>query len=119
MHFHEVTDSNRFTGWLEYESDEIISKVEKIVAPVVQSVEDVIVSAVEPIVRAADSKLADLKNDVDAGLDATSVSKLKPDPEEAIAKVTEPVDAATAYAEGATEDPLSKPVKPAKKAKGE
>jgi len=93
MHFREVTDSNRFTDWTEYGTDIVIK--EDVLAPVAHRTTPVI-------------------NDQEIGLDPNAVSKLKPEDEETkispIPFIAGPVDAAEAYAEGATADPLSSKV---------
>ena len=98
MHFKEVTDSNRFTDWIEYGTDFVIQ--EEMTTPVVH--------ASTPVI-----------NDSTLGLDPNAVSKLKPEAEEivspVVAAITNPASAAEAYAEGATQDPLSS--KPSKKPK--
>lgn len=86
LHHHEVTDSNRFTDWVEYSTDEIVGTV----APV--------------------EKETPVLNQQEIGLDLTSTSGLKPELEDVsiATAVTTAVDAADAYAAGATSDPLGK-----------
>jgi hypothetical protein len=116
MHFHEVTDSNRFTDWQDYESDTVIddaslalkqgvslmSSLENIVEPKTRTVADVITDLPKP---------TEPLNDTELGLDVVPTTALKPDPDvvsEVVAStVKTPVDAANAYADGATSDPLS------------
>lgn len=106
MNVHEVTDSNRFTDWIEYGNDVVIQA------------ESVKADFANPL------KIEQL-NDASLGLDPDSPSKLKPESlEELVSKITPanvhkelfdtPASAAEAYAEGTTKDPLSS--KPAKKA---
>ena len=106
MSFHEVTDSNRFTDWQEYESDNVIA-VSVPLVPLVPLVPDVSVSTIVLI----DEDVSVVKNEVETGLDATSVSALKPEIEQvaiALASIVKsPEEAAAAYADGATVDPLS------------
>jgi len=94
LHYHEVTDSNRFTDWIEYGSDEIIETSNDVKETPPAKVE------VPPVVNLAD-----------IGLDPYSPSQLKSEPVDE-AKVLStiidnPTDAAEAYADGATADPLS------------
>jgi hypothetical protein len=116
LNFSEVTDSNRFTGWQEYGDDMILD------VPKVQfSTPDASKAKVyiEEKVEVKVSETAEL-NLQDLGLDPEAPSMLKPDPEavEAASKAgLDKVDALAAYTDGATEDPLSKPVKLPKKSK--
>lgn len=90
MHFKEVTDSNRFTDWIEYGTDSVIIQEESAQMPTAQT---------------------EVKNQTELGLDPDSKSLLKPDYEETkvspVAFIKSPADAAEAYAEGAKTDPLS------------
>lgn len=116
MHFHEVTDSNRFTDWQDYESDMVLhtgkelmdslnsqtepkAKVATPIAPSATVVE-------EPVVE-------EVLNQPELGLDTEAKTSLKADPDvqEPVADVVAktPEDAAAAYADGATADPLSAP----------
>lgn len=116
MHFHEVTDSNRFTDWSEYESDSILAAAE-VVAPVAEKL-------IEKHVKVEEVKVelptpAPVLNDGDIGLDTESKSLLKPDPDApptVSESVSTPQDAAAAYADGATSDPLG--AEASKKPKG-
>lgn len=119
MHFHEVTDSNRFTDWQDYESDSVIPTVSQKKAASVMSnletlVEPKLAAKVEPVVQ---EKL----NQTELGLDAEPTTALKPEIENRVIveMAQTPADAAEAYAEGATVDPLgaenSKKPKAAKK----
>lgn len=96
MHFREVTDSNRFTDWTEYGTDVVIKEERAAAPPRPQT----------PVI-----------NDQDIGLDPDAVSKLKPENEEqaptshpSVPFIASPADAAEAYAEGTTSDPLSSKV---------
>jgi len=136
MHFHEVTDSNRFTDWVEYGSDVVIEEEDDKPTPMPPySV------APDPSQKVTVKNLKELKNvgqlgggdaflgslaalqdnekealadpDVRAGfemgLDTGEKTALKPELDAIAATVvTTPVDAAEAYAEGAKEDPLGK-----------
>jgi len=92
MHFREVTDSNRFTDWIEYGTDVVIE----------QEVSPVVVHPTTPVI-----------NETALGLDLDSISKLKPEPDNEETKmvpipfIASPADAAEAYAEGTISDPLS------------
>jgi hypothetical protein len=111
MHFHEVTDSNRFTDWQDYGTDVVIAE-ETVVNPVEGTwaggvsvpvtAEPVIVKAEEPVV----------KNQPELGIDTTPTTALKPESDKEETKennvVADPEKAAEIYAEGATEDPLGK-----------
>jgi hypothetical protein len=113
MHFHEVTDSNRFTDWQDYETDSIIhtgvelmdsfnAKTEpkaKVAAPVAPA-------APQP---PAEEPVAETLNQTELGLDVVATTALKADPDAPpVADVVKtPEDAAAAYADGATVDPLS------------
>jgi hypothetical protein len=59
--FHEVTDSNRFTDWLEYSSDIVLDD-----GIVEEDINNTPVNRVEPVI-----------NNPDIGLDATGISAMK------------------------------------------
>lgn len=101
MHFRELMDSNRFTDWSEYTSDEIIQ--DSVVAPVVAKapVADILPKEIEK-----EEVVEEVKNQPELGLDTSGKSQLKEEPVEEV--VATPVDAAEAYAEGAKVDPLGK-----------
>lgn len=109
LHHHEITDSNRFTDWQEYEADSLIE-----VSPVKESVSGSIPSYVLKVPVNVETNVTvttETLNDADIGLDPTSPSQLKPDPveeivPEVVVNATTAADAANAYAEGAKEDPL-------------
>ena len=125
MHFHEVTDSNRFTDWQDYESDSVIdnasfalaqtqaasimSGLENIIEPKEQKVIHIDVGNMGP--AEAISKVVEVMNDTSLGLDPKPTTALKADPAAEANVVPDsvktPEDAAAAYADGATEDPLS------------
>lgn len=97
LHHHEVTDSNRFTDWIEYATDEVIKDEEVVAAvePVVEPVSPVAVpTEVKPVVQETE-----VKNDQDVGLDTTGSGVL----ETLLEKDVTQVDAVEAYAEGAGE----------------
>ena len=125
LHFHEVTDSNRFTDWIEYGSDVVIEEDKAIpeyspqpqVSTEMRSMRKPVdlaqLTAIEqnalrePEVDSA--KVVAEMNPQDLGLDTDAKSSLKPEPaEEVLKSIATPVDAAAAYAEGAKEDPLGK-----------
>lgn len=115
LNHHEVTDSNRFTPWQDYVSDQVVSPLSGPVPnPVLKvAVPDDVVRELKVPVREVD------KNQPDIGLDPDAPSMLKAEIEETsptITAITSPVDAAEAYAEGATTDPLAAK-EPEKKAK--
>lgn len=120
LNHHEVTDSNRFTSWDEYRDDMILSEdqITKTISPTFRPAAGPVILPVnvEPAVELVmptepvEDVKADLpKNDGSLGLDTESTTALKPDPETVSEHVVEsPVNAAEAYAEGATTDPLGK-----------
>lgn len=111
MNVQEVTDANRFTDWLEYEGDEVLA--EELIDP-----ED------EELIDPEDTVL---DNADEMGLDPNSKSVLK---EELVINevaslsalstlnITTVEDAAAAYAEGATDNPLTDKAATKPKAKG-
>jgi hypothetical protein len=115
IHHHELTDSNRFTGWAEYESDDIVSTEEEVkkVSIVEQAV------AIPSGVLAEEPKSVD-QNPQDIGIDIIPTSALKPDPDDKkindiLEKSHEPEkSAAEVYADGATIDPISQETKKSK-----
>jgi hypothetical protein len=135
MNHHEITDSNRFTSWNEYRDDVILTDDEigkhyvsgAVPNPVLKvSIPDDVMTKLrvpEPVyadINKPALNMEAVKNIVEAGLDPDAPSKLKPENEEekspTIVAITNPVDAAEAYAEGATTDPLAAK-EPEKKAK--
>lgn len=122
LHHHEVTDSNRFTPWQDYTTDQIVSPLSGAVPNPVHRIpvpeakptveEPVFLDINKPALNldAIKESLDEIKNDSEAGLDTESTSQLKAASEEEVKAVTtasSPTEAADAYAEGATEDPLS------------
>ncbi len=111
LHFHEVTDSNRFTDWQDYESDSVIHSASEQGASMVAA----LASNVEPkavtISDVIESVVTELLNDTSLGLDVNPTTALKPDTEAEnviiVDMVKTPEDAANAYADGTTTDPLS------------
>lgn len=107
FHFHEMTDSNRFTDWQDYESDSIVDTPAQVQgASIMANLE----TLVEPK-HIVDVPPAPAFNDTSLGLDIKPTTALKPDPDtvpEVVAELIKtPADAAAAYADGATSDPLS------------
>jgi hypothetical protein len=113
-HFHELMDSNRFTSWQEYESDEVVGP--EVASPVVETK-----TPVTPAPVAADEVKPEDMNPVDLGLDSVPTTALKPEVDDSLTRsiTATALDAAEAYAEGATEDALGKEAskKPVKKVK--
>jgi hypothetical protein len=117
LNHHEVTDSNRFTPWQDYSSDEVVAplagpahilplKIPTPVQMVHKAAPEVITANIERMPESV------VKNETELGLDVEGTSKLKADPDavEAV-KALDVIDAAAAadaYAEGAKEDPLGK-----------
>jgi len=118
LHYHQLLDSNRFTDWQDYGSDEVVAPIS---GPVPNPVTRISVPVhadintpkpkLEKIKEIVESKKTDeeVMNPQDLGLDPDSPSQLKADPEETVVSTpVDAVDAAAAYAEGAKEDPLGK-----------
>jgi len=97
LHFHEITDSNRFTDWVEYGNDVVLSTSEVHVGPA--------------NILPAKIKAEDVKNDASVGLDTTPTTALKP---EETSVVSAQVDALEAYTAGTIADPLGKEATPKK-----
>lgn len=145
MNHHEITDSNRFTDWQDYGTDEVLAPLSgpvpnpvlKVPAPKnvakIDSQVDVMLNSLnagtaeinkpalnlEKIKEVVES---DVKNDSSVGLDPTSPSQLRPENEEET-KVQTPVvkDAAgtaEAYAEATASSEASTTKESPKKAKG-
>jgi hypothetical protein len=133
MHFHEVTDSNRFTDWQDYGTDVVITEEQttsNATAPVYADInkpalnldgikqlieKDRVVTHVEVEGDVTEDNLRVIEeafNDTSLGLDPDGKSKLKPDPdaqEETKTNVVDsPASVIEAYTEGAKEDPLGK-----------
>ena len=104
LHFHELTDSNRFTGWNEYDD------IHEVLSP-----NESLYHSQKSLPSISDIKNLIHKNDISdkVGLDLDNTSRLKPDVVETTETkiITDPIgpgEAAAAYAEGAKEDPLGK-----------
>lgn len=133
MHFHEVTDSNRFTDWQDYGTDMVLSEDQiapqagpahtlPLKVPVYADINKPAanLTAMKELVNSIDSEYPEENlrvietafNDTSLGLDTEGKSKLKPDPdaieETKIDGIDSPAAAAEAYAEGTKEDPLGK-----------
>jgi len=132
MHFHEVTDSNRFTDWIEYGDDFVLTEDQ--VAPQagpahtlpvkvkadfsnpldlkkLQPFEQELLK--DPDVLDGFKRYDEIKNSQSLGLDLDGKSKLKADPNAEETKTTIPIisgpeSVSEAYAEGAKTDPLGK-----------
>ncbi len=122
LHHHELTDSNRFTDWIEYGTDVVIELPEQKATPMppyapqpqvsteVRSMRKPIdLSTLQPIEIKALEDPAVLEG-FNMGLDPDAKSALKEDPTEVIAAVvpTTAKEAAEMYADGTTADPLGK-----------
>jgi len=118
INHHEITDSNRFTGWNEYGDDLVLDfDGSETANPAVIETQDRRVYTIDIDNMDADQALevvttamkdADTLNQTELGLDVSAVSSLKSIPESLKAMVpATPVAAAEAYAAGATSDPLS------------
>jgi len=127
LNHHEITDSNRFTDWNDYTTDEVV-------APLAGPVPNPVLRVPVPTPVFADNNKPEVnlekakevveaaKNDQSIGLDTSAVSQLKPEENAQETEISTPAvasvkDAAEAYADGATKDPLSSK-EPSKKAKG-
>jgi len=107
LNHHEITDSNRFTDWIDYGTDVVIQG-EKKEAPMPQNVATEMREIRNPVELKA---LVETQNNQMLGLDADAKSSLKQDTAEIILSAIDiktPIDAAEAYAAGAKEDPLGK-----------
>jgi hypothetical protein len=119
MSFREVTDSNRFTEWQEYNDDEPVHPYDTYV-PVEKKAPKV---ELKPAPPPRVPEVSEVKNDGDLGLDTTSASMLKPESAEELLetklKVATPQDAAEIYADSVasheTKDTAKKPAPKAKK----
>lgn len=133
MHFHEVTDSNRFTDWQEYGSDVVIHAEDDKPTPMPPYIPQPqvstemrgmrkpidlkdLVSTVYADINKPDIDLESIretlaedekvKNDQELGLDPKAKSALKGKPDVKVADVAD-IDVLEAYAAGTTSDPLS------------
>jgi len=135
LHHNQIMDSNRFTDWKEYESDNVIATEEDPILhePVGEGEPDhvpptgeipnaVTQSAMKEardMAKKADTELPNEERndtvtdpvDPTLGLDIKPTTALKADPEEVAKPVVSatPETAAAAYAEGTKADPLSAP----------
>jgi len=105
LHFHEVTDSNRFTDWNDYSTDEVLAPLAgpAEILPVkvpVTAPQSVMEEGLKPEAGTADAGVS--MNPQDLGLDPEP--KITPEVEKVLAaSTTTPTQAAEAYAEaGAT-----------------
>lgn len=111
MHYTEVTDSNRFTHWNEYSSDEVIIRDTEESADAVTEYTSV---SAPPVAEDPVPENNVVKNLVEAGLDPDGKSLLKPDENEV--PVIASLDAATAAA-AYTADVKPAPATPKKEKK--
>ena len=106
LNHHEITDSNRFTDWIDYGTDVVIQcDAEAIFTELKTAVTALIAEQDVP------KALVETQNNQMLGLDADAKSSLKQDTAEIILSAIDiktPIDAAEAYAAGAKEDPLGK-----------
>lgn len=110
MHFHEVTDSNRFTDWQDYGTDEIITETveEATILPAglgeVTKTSSLVppVSNLDKTLTAEESFKTPVQNDASLGLDTEAKSMLKAESDEEKAeenpKAETPQEAAEMYA---------------------
>lgn len=138
MHFNEITDSNRFTDWKDYETDVILKNEQSALfiphkVDVVDNLSDMNEKIEYRVAKKPDRtiNLVEIKelienqqvsettidnedkNNTSLGLDTESKSKLKSEldekeEEKQYASITDAETAAEAYAAGATKDPLGK-----------
>jgi hypothetical protein len=123
MHFHEVTDSNRFTGWDEYGTDVVIKN--EVYADI--NVPAVNLAAIKKqfqetaLSGTVEETVSVVQNDSLLGLDPDSGSKLKPDNEEENTTKSEPPTRDVllqSYVEGVPPAPVAtEPLETAKKGK--
>ena len=118
MNFREVTDSNRFTDWQDYESDSVIDAQDSQVATVDNNNPVAITLTVNESFKVSVSSPL---NQPELGIDTIPTTALKPDLDTEVSVVSDlvktPEDAANAYAAGATADPLSADVSKKPKSK--
>jgi len=100
MHYHEVTDSNRFTDWIEYGNEypinEDVIEEEPILKPAEVYAAAPVRAEIKPE-RVSDTTV--VKNEVELGLDPDAKSMLKGEPERILEKLDiTALDAAEAYA---------------------
>jgi hypothetical protein len=106
IHFREVTDSNRFTDWQDYESDLVLSSNVEPTKIVNRRHE---LKAEVPVPAQEEPKVQEVLNQPALGLDVEAKTLLKSEENVEVQVATvinSPKDAAAAYADGATADPL-------------
>lgn len=106
MHFHEVTDSNRFTDWQEYETDQVLgdatpSTVSEVPPVSIPAEKQTLVEFIAPAPAA--------QNSTELGLDVAPTTSLKADPDAVVVAPTPSVDdTLAAYAEAVVATPTKK-----------
>jgi hypothetical protein len=102
LHYNQVTDSNRFTDWLEYGTDVVINDAPKAqMQDTMSAFMGSLTAKAQEVERRPLSKedTVDVKNDETLGLDPEAKSKLKGEPEQILEKLDiSALDAAEAYA---------------------
>lgn len=105
LNHHEIADSNRFTDWNDYNTDQVVeplagpAEILPVKVPVVKTVSiDTLQQVSSPEI--VGGELSEVKNDQDAGLDPEP--KANPEAETQSEAVATPAEAAEAYA-GSTE----------------
>lgn len=127
LNHHEITDSNRFTNWQDYGTDEVVAPLSGpvpnpvLIVPVSTPVFADINKPAVNLEKLKETVESDVKNDPELGLDPTSPSQLKPENEEEgkvqTTVIESPRGAAEAYAEVAISATTTSK-EPSKKAKG-
>lgn len=122
FHFRELMDSNRFTDWGDYGTDTVITDSAETPAPTSapKAAAKIAAKPAEETTVVEDTKTEETEvlNNTELGLDTVPTTALKPEQTESSVVdeiVKTPEDAAAAYAEGTTADPLSE--EPVKKVK--
>lgn len=115
--YRELMDSNRFTDWGDYGTDSVITDEAVQTKVVAKSV--VKTATVEQVDNTPITQ--ETLNNTEVGLDTEPTTALKPEVNESVSPqvseiVNTPEDAAAAYAEGATADPVAE--ESVKKTKG-
>ncbi len=124
LHHHELTDSNRFTDWVDYNTDVAIEFEDKPTPMPPYAPQPQVSTEMREMRKPVDLKdlvaipktdegfkdFIATKNEQDLGLDPDAKSSLKVDPEEVMSTivVSTPKEAAELYADGTTTDPLGK-----------
>lgn len=139
LNHHEVTDSNRFTDWQDYTTDEVVAPLSGPVPnPVLKVSAPVYADINQPVVNLGGIKervygqlppagheheigktASEIKNDVELGLDTMAKSQLKPEPNETEGQVPTAVietttDVAEVYAAASAEKAPEKKAKAVK-----